>query len=364
LQGILGQAKNTLAAADETLGLATRLRIPRLSALVWMDRVIDLVHANHLDRIAQEVERAFELQRAAGAKWELAHTQMIALFGWFGTGRLDQIADDRLDGFERLAQQVGYYGQLGFIQLIKAARRFTQGDFRVSIPLRHAIDFFEKQGAGMSMEPMAMLGLLELWQGREVESVQTFEHLPTGKVIPVWEGWAASHQLLAMAYGGARDTRAFLDNHRSWLPIAGEPNRGGSWLLLPAMVEALAMLGDCRRAFELYPLLPELLETGTVITYGAGLGLVEKTAGIAAAAGGRWSDAEVHFERARQQADEIPHRIDQADVPRWWAWMLLERDGPGDRDQARELLGHARGIYDEIGTPIHVKIANELMEHS
>ena len=138
-------------------------------------------------------------------------------------------------------------------------------------------------------------------------------------------------------------------------PIAGEPNRGGSWLLLPAMVEALAVLGDRRAAFELYPLLPELLQTGTVITYGAG---------IAAAAGGRWSDAEVHFERARQQADEIPHRIDQADVPRWWAWMLLERDGPGDHDEARELLGHARGIYDEIGTPIHVKIANELMEHS
>ena len=98
------------------------------------------------------------------------------------------------------------------------------------------------------------------------------------------------------------------------------------------------------------------------ITWGSGLGLTEKTAGIAAAAGGHWSDADVHFERARQQADEIPHRIDQADVPRWWAWMLLERDGPGDRDRARELLGHARGIYDEIGMPIHVKIANELLD--
>ena len=122
------------------------------------------------------------------------------------------------------------------------------------------------------------------------------------------------------------------------------------------------MLGDRRRAFELYPLVGELLQTGTVITFAAGLGLVEKTAGIAAAAGERWSDAEVHFERARQQADEIPHRIDQADVPRWWAWMLLERDGPGDRDRARQFLGHARGIYDEIGMPIHMKIADELLD--
>jgi len=115
------------------------------------------------------------------------------------------------------------------------------------------------------------------------------------------------------------------------------------------MVEALAMLGDRRRAAELYPLVRELLQTGTVITWGSGLGLVDKTAGIAAAASGRWSDAEAHFERARQQAKKIPHRIDQADVPRWRAFMLLDRDGPGDRDRARELLGYARGIYDEIG---------------
>ena len=42
--------------------------------------------------------------------------------------------------------------------------------------------------------------------------------------------------------------------------------------------------------------------------------------------------------------------------------MLLDHDGPGDHDQARELLGDARGIYDEIGMPIHVKIANELLD--
>jgi len=281
LRGILGQAKSTLAAADETLGMATRLDIPKLSALVWADRVTDLAHANQIDRVVQEADRAFELQQAAGAKWDLSHTQLVASICWFGTGRLDRIADDRLAGFERLAQQVGYFGHLAYIQLIKAARRFTQGDFRVAIPLRHAIDFFEQQGGAMVTEAMALLGLLELWQGRGDESVQTFKHLPTGRVVPVWEGWAASHQLMAMAYGNAQDTRAFLDEHRSALPIAGEPNRAGAWLLLPAMVEALAMLGDRGGAFELYPLVGELLQTGTVITYGAGLGLVEKTAGIA-----------------------------------------------------------------------------------
>ena len=71
LQGILGHAKSTLVAGDETLGMATRLRIPSLSALVWSDRVTDLIHANQIARVVQEVDRAFELQQAAGARWDL-----------------------------------------------------------------------------------------------------------------------------------------------------------------------------------------------------------------------------------------------------------------------------------------------------
>lgn len=327
-----------------------------------MDRGSNLLFANQPVRIVEEVDRALELQRAAGTKYALSHTQMIGLFGWFATGRFDRLADDQLAGFERLAHQVGHFGQLGFVEYFKAARRFAQGDIGVSTLLRRAIDFNEQQGGAVATEPMATLGLLELWQGREGESAQTFEQLPLGKVLPVWRGWAVSHQLLTMAYGGSRDTLSVIDEHRSWLPTAGELNRGGTWLLMLAMVEALAMLGERRRAFELYPLVQELLTTGTVLTFGAGLGLVEKTAGIAAAAGERWSDAEAHFERARQHADDIPHRIDQADVPRWRAWMLLDRNGPGDRDQARELLDHAHGIYDEIGMPIHVKIARELLD--
>ena len=360
IHGILGHAKSTLTAADETLGMATRLGIPRLSAVVWTDRVTDLIHAGQIDSLVQEANGAFEIQQSAGVKFDLSHTQLIAIMGWFAAARFDRLADDRLADYEKLAQQVGYNGQLGFIELFGAARRAVQGDLQVSGGLRRAIAYFEKQGGAMSAEAVALSGLLEAWQGRAEESVRTFAQLPLGKVIPVWRGWAASHQLLAMAYRGDPATLGFLDSHRSWLPTAGEPNRAGTWLLLPAVVEALSMLGDRSRAAELYPLVPELLQTGAVVTFSAGLGLVEKTAGIAAVAGERWPDAEAHFERALGQAEDIPHRIDQADVRRWWAWMLLDRNAPGDRDRARELLGQARAIFEEIGMPLHVKIVSEM----
>ncbi len=60
--GLLGHAKSTLAVADETLGMATRLRIPSLSALMWSDRLSDLLFTNQTDRVVQEVDRALELQ--------------------------------------------------------------------------------------------------------------------------------------------------------------------------------------------------------------------------------------------------------------------------------------------------------------
>ena len=40
--------------------------------------------------------------------------------------------------------------------------------------------------------------------------------------------------------------------------------------------------------------------------------------------------------------------------------MLLDRDAPGDHTLARELLAQARGIFEEIGMPLHLKIVQEL----
>jgi len=40
---------------------------------------------------------------------------------------------------------------------------------------------------------------------------------------------------------------------------------------------------------------------------------------------------------------------------------LQERDGPGDRDKARELLTEAVAMYHEIGMPKHQEMAEALL---
>ena len=44
--------------------------------------------------------------------------------------------------------------------------------------------------------------------------------------------------------------------------------------------------------------------------------------------------------------------------------MLLDRDGPGDRDKARQLLTEAIAMYRQIGMPKHVEMAEALLREA
>ena len=62
-----------------------------------------------------------------------------------------------------------------------------------------------------------------------------------------------------------------------------------------------------------------------------------------------------------RQAHELPVVIEQPEVRRWSARMLIDRDGPGDRAKAREPLAEAVAMYRKIGMPKHVEMAEALL---
>jgi len=53
--------------------------------------------------------------------------------------------------------------------------------------------------------------------------------------------------------------------------------------------------------------------------------------------------------------------IEQPEVRRWYARMLMDRAASGDRDKARGLLAEALAAYREIGMPRHQAMAEELL---
>ena len=164
-----------------------------------------------------------------------------------------------------------------------------------------------------------------------------------------------------MAYAGDRaGAFTILEKTRDALPTSGQQNFRGSWWMLALVVEGLTMLSEQAQAGRLYPLVRELIDTGAVALWPISR-FSQTIAAIAAAAAREWKAAEGHFKIALQQAESYPDRLEQAEIRRFHAMMLIDRAARGDRDKARTLLDEALKSYTQIGMPRHVEMARKLV---
>jgi tetratricopeptide (TPR) repeat protein len=165
-----------------------------------------------------------------------------------------------------------------------------------------------------------------------------------------------------MAYAGDRaGALAILDQKRGRLPSSGRPNTGGSWSMLALVIEGLVILGEHSQAAQLYPLARELVDTGAVALWQI-FRFTHTVAGMAAAAAHEWEAAEDHFQTALQQAESFPHHLEQAEIRRFHAMMLMDRAAPGDRERARRLIHQAWETYEHIGMRAHCEISQTLLD--
>jgi tetratricopeptide (TPR) repeat protein len=194
-----------------------------------------------------------------------------------------------------------------------------------------------------------------LWRGN-LEAAHEQARVSLGNEPPIGTltgiGWAMVF-LCDCSAGHREAALSRLAERSAGLPRPGRLNTLGSWTALFKVIEGLAILGEREAAAAFYPLVVEALAIETVVTFDASH-LLETVAGIAAAAGGQWDVAERHYRTAMRQADEMPFISEQAEARYWYARMRIERDGPGDRDQARALLHAALKVYRKIGMPWHI----------
>lgn len=163
------------------------------------------------------------------------------------------------------------------------------------------------------------------------------------------------------AYLGNRvGALGLLEEARSVMAAAGRPNTVGAWNMLILTIEGLAVLGEREQLAALHPLVAELLATGVVWMW-SGPRLARTAAGLAAAAVADWTAAEGHFAIATQQAEAFPQRLEQVDLRRFRAMMLLDRNAPGDRATARALLVEAAEHYGRFAMPRHRALTERLL---
>jgi hypothetical protein len=84
-------------------------------------------------------------------------------------------------------------------------------------------------------------------------------------------------------------------------------------------------------------------------------------AGVAAAAARQWEAAVEHFQIALRHAESFPNVLEQAEIRRFRAMMLVDRAAPGVHEKARTLLKEALETYERIGMPRHVEMTQALL---
>jgi hypothetical protein len=65
-----------------------------------------------------------------------------------------------------------------------------------------------------------------------------------------------------------------------------------------------------------------------------------------------------------RHAESLPHMLEQAEINRFHAMMLLERAGSGDLESARTLLSEALDTYSRIEMCRHIELAQALLDKS
>jgi tetratricopeptide (TPR) repeat protein len=319
------------AMFEQALAMAETLGEKELEGLVLCREA--MFHRNYWQgsEVVECAQRSLEILRKGNKPFDTANALLAAEWGLMHVGRLAEATamESELEGF---APKSGAELNRSMLDIYQCLRRvIIDGDLeRFETRIAEALEECIQLRWSYIYLDYSCLGTAQFWRGNWELAEETFRKasvlLARFVVIP--------------AYMGKRDK---------------------ALQVLSKIKKASATLEQYDDAAALYPLAQEAVATGNLIQPFCS-GLVQTTAGIAAAAGKLWERAEEHFETALRQAHEIPHVIEQPEVRRWYARMLMKTGTLGDLDRAHQLLKEAIELYEKIKMPKHIAMAQNLME--
>ena len=399
----------SLSMISQAETMAESIGDQRLLGRVMTAKCWHHVAFQELEQLVESGKRGAALNRSVGNLWGLADALWHTQLGLAHLGRVEEVVEISRE-VEDLASRVGHRGALILARRLRGeADLMIFGDVDAYEAVGRAdLEACESAGLPWGSHSHAMLGLAAYWKGEWERAVEHSKSAVRSEPPGCFTGGGLGFSILFEAYRGDRASAlsmlrgtegavslflkplqslgrlgggrlrfmreftalqsfagekesvfATLRRQRGSLPSLGTANTLGSWSLLALAVEALAVLGEVREAAKLYPKVKAAGDRAVTGMWASHL--IQRIAGISAAAGSRWRQAEEHYETALRQAHELPHVLEQPEVRRWYAQMLLDRDYPGDRDKARELLTEAIAMYRKIGMPKHVEMAEAML---
>ena len=360
IRAAAGDYEQSHEALGEALKIASKLSDPKLMAGLLAGR--SLVNYQFV-RLREAADDGQQSDGSGAPPWEHAldlqnRYQTLLLLGRLeGAGRIR-------DELEPLASKIGQSFSIARCLITRAWVDFGAAPdlIKLETAIQQVLNSYPKVPAIFwDVFSEEQLSLMDFLRGNWTSALQHAQASYRLEAETSNRGTGVGTFFRQMAYVGDRaGAFAILDEKRAWLPRSGRPNTFGSWWMLALVIEGLFVLGEKSEAGLLYPLVRELVDTGAVVLWPI-FRFAQTIAGIAAAAACEWEAAEDHFQTALQQAESIPHVLEQAEIRRFHAMMLMDRDAPGDREKARKLLGKALETYTKIEMPGHVEMTQTLL---
>jgi tetratricopeptide (TPR) repeat protein len=362
MHSLKGRHGPAAEAFGEALGVAREIGDRKLVARIHAYRAVSDFYFLQLQDALANGRAAADLGQSEGSPWSRAIGLSRLQVSFHHLGR-DNEAQAVTNELQPLARKIGHFGALSFSDLTQAWMDFARDPDldRLYRGLAADVEFSRATKTPLLLAPgLAQLSVVEFLRANQSAALDYAEQALKLSPFPVMLGFGAGAMFRPIAYAGDRQRALdLLEKSRAKLPRAGEANTLGSWAMLLPVVEGLYVMGEWAAAANFYDLIIELIGTGT-ICMGWIARFPQTIAGVAAAAGRRFSAAEEHFSIALRQAEQVPHLPEVADLHRFHAMMLIERRQPGDLSKARQLLAEARQIYERIGMPRHIEITSGL----
>jgi tetratricopeptide (TPR) repeat protein/predicted Ser/Thr protein kinase len=301
------------------------------------------------DRAEECARQAATLCRASGDLWGEAEVEWIVGMSLLQQGRPAEAAEAFQASLPK-ALRVGHHGAVWVQSHYASMLPMVRGDLSAARDeVVAAIEYARTWHIPWVAYSHLTNGVLALYQGRQEEALQQIRTaVDIEPPATYMNGYASTTLFWALAHQADPGALDFLRRNPPPLPNPGRPNRMGAWVSLPLVIEGLAWLGRREEVAGLGPRAEALVETAI---YCRGFSLSRIYAGITAAAARDWARAEEHFAVATKQAAGIPSPCAEPQARAWHAEMLLDRNGAGDRDQARALLQEAATMHAALGMP-------------
>jgi tetratricopeptide (TPR) repeat protein len=363
---ISGDYVAATATFDQARAIAEQVHNERALADVLHMQTIHHLSFGEFTEGVRVGMRAAEVFERDSALWDLCSVQAFVIYEDGALGSREQAVrlSDKTLG---IADRLGHLGAAFMVLCDRIRDAVMLGDLpQVEALGPQILDIGVRGGLPWRYVGNIYLGLAAHWRGNaegaEVELRRAVDLEPQA----AFAGQSASLLARHLAYQGRADDvmELFLATQsQSRLPSLDRVNGIGAWNCMLGFVEALYLCGMHEQAAALSPLVEGVLELGKRwITLDGRL--METRAGLAAAAGRRWDEAERHFAIAREVAARMPNRLELTDLRRLHARILLDRGGTGDRALAVTMLEEALTAYRAFGMPAYAAETERLLDHA